>query len=152
MLGWSAVAGSVNWSVALPLYFGGVCWTLVYDTIYAHQDKTDDIQIGVRSTALLFGPYTRGILAGFSASTITLFTLAGYMNAQGLPYYVGVGLAGVQLARILKNVDFESRPSCWEAFKSCGWTGVWLWAGASVDYGLVLAGVQTSAAAVLGIA
>ena len=37
MLGWSAVAGSVNWSVCLPLYAGGVAWTLVYDTIYAHQ-------------------------------------------------------------------------------------------------------------------
>lgn len=37
LLGWSAVAGSVNWEVALPLYAGGVCWTLVYDTIYAHQ-------------------------------------------------------------------------------------------------------------------
>ena len=37
LLGWSAVAGAVNWSVCLPLYAGGVCWTLVYDSIYAHQ-------------------------------------------------------------------------------------------------------------------
>lgn len=37
LLGWSAVAGSVDWSVCLPLYAGGVCWTLVYDSIYAHQ-------------------------------------------------------------------------------------------------------------------
>jgi len=37
LLGWSAVAGAVNWSVCLPLYAGGVFWTLVYDTIYAHQ-------------------------------------------------------------------------------------------------------------------
>ena len=37
LLGWSAVAGSVNWAVCLPLYAGGVAWTLVYDTIYAHQ-------------------------------------------------------------------------------------------------------------------
>ncbi len=37
LLGWSAVAGTTNWSVCLPLYAGGVCWTLVYDTIYAHQ-------------------------------------------------------------------------------------------------------------------
>jgi 4-hydroxybenzoate polyprenyltransferase len=37
LLGWSAVANSVNWSVCLPLYAGGVCWTLVYDSIYAHQ-------------------------------------------------------------------------------------------------------------------
>ena len=39
LLGWSAVAGSVNWAVAVPLYAGGVCWTLVYDTIYAHQAR-----------------------------------------------------------------------------------------------------------------
>ena len=37
LVGWSAVAGSVNWGIALPLYAGGICWTLVYDTIYAHQ-------------------------------------------------------------------------------------------------------------------
>lgn len=37
LLGWSAVAGAVNWSVCLPLYAGGICWTLVYDSIYAHQ-------------------------------------------------------------------------------------------------------------------
>ena len=40
LLGWSAVAGSVNWAVCLPLYAGGVAWTLVYDTIYAHQVST----------------------------------------------------------------------------------------------------------------
>jgi 4-hydroxybenzoate polyprenyltransferase len=37
MLGWSAVAGAVDWSVALPLYAGGIAWTVMYDTIYAHQ-------------------------------------------------------------------------------------------------------------------
>ena len=37
LLGWSAVAGSCDWSVCLPLYFSGVMWTLIYDTVYAHQ-------------------------------------------------------------------------------------------------------------------
>jgi len=37
LLGWSAVTGAVQWLVALPLYAGGICWTLVYDSIYAHQ-------------------------------------------------------------------------------------------------------------------
>lgn len=37
LLGWSAVNGSCNWSVCLPLYAAGICWTVVYDTIYAHQ-------------------------------------------------------------------------------------------------------------------
>lgn len=179
------MAGTVNWSVALPLYAGGVCWTLVYDTIYAHQvllsisslrtsclhtlsclltvslnqiyplyaqDKSDDVKIGVRSTALLFGAHTRSVLTAFSASTVSLFTLAGYMNTQGLPYYFGVSLAALQLARILRTVDFESRESCWEAFKACGWAGVWLWAGATIDYGFMLGGVQTGFAALSGLA
>lgn len=37
LLGWAAVQGSCNWVAVLPLYASGVCWTLVYDTIYAHQ-------------------------------------------------------------------------------------------------------------------
>ncbi len=74
MLGWSAVAGAVNWGVVLPLYAGSICWTLVYDTIYAHQDKTDDVHAGVKSTALLFGEKTKPVLSAFSAGTIGLFT------------------------------------------------------------------------------
>lgn len=41
MLGWAAVQGSCDWCAVLPLYAGGVCWTLVYDTIYAHQVSLD---------------------------------------------------------------------------------------------------------------
>lgn len=73
------------------------------------------------------------------------------MNAQGLPFYVGVGLAAMQLARVLRNVDFDSRPSCWDAFKACGWAGVCLWAGATVDYACMLGGVETGLAG-LGLA
>lgn len=47
LLGWSAVAGAVNWSVCLPLYAGGVCWTLVYDSIYAHQVRDKSISATV---------------------------------------------------------------------------------------------------------
>ncbi|KAJ2086241.1 Para-hydroxybenzoate--polyprenyltransferase, mitochondrial precursor (PHB:polyprenyltransferase), partial [Coemansia sp. RSA 986] len=43
LAGWSAVAGGMDWSVTLPLYAAGVSWTLVYDTIYGHQDKRDDV-------------------------------------------------------------------------------------------------------------
>jgi len=138
LLGWSAVAGTVNWSVCLPLYAGGVAWTLVYDSIYAHQDKDDDIQIGVRSTALLFGEYTRPILSGLSATSISLITYAGYLNGQGLPFYVGTGLAAVQLARVLARTNFDDRPSCWTGFVGCGWAGFWVWMGALADYILLM--------------
>ncbi|KAG8906026.1 Para-hydroxybenzoate--polyprenyltransferase, mitochondrial precursor (PHB:polyprenyltransferase) [Tulasnella sp. 403] len=74
MLGWSAVAGAVDWAVCAPLYAGSICWTLVYDTVYAHQDKTDDVKVGIRSTALLFGERTLPVLSAFSASSLSLIS------------------------------------------------------------------------------
>ncbi|CCM04845.1 uncharacterized protein FIBRA_07038 [Fibroporia radiculosa] len=141
LLGWSAVAGSVNWSVALPLYAGGVCWTLVYDTIYAHQDKTDDVKVGIRSTALLFGERTRPILSALSASSISLITCAGYLNGQGPLFYLGTGLAAVQLARVVVGTDFNNHQSCWKGFVGCGWAGFGIWMGALADYASMAAGI-----------
>src|ERR1700722_14645138 len=63
LLGWSAVAGSVDWSVCLPLYAGGICWTLVYDSIYAHQvcfipliQKTSPYSYFARTKTMMFIP------------------------------------------------------------------------------------------------
>ncbi|KAF5392689.1 hypothetical protein D9757_000981 [Collybiopsis confluens] len=124
LLGWSAVAGATDWRVCLPLYAGGVCWTL---------DKKDDIHAGIRSTALLFGEHTRLILSGLSASSVSFIALAGYLNGQALPFYAGVGLAALQLGRVVMKTDFEDRESCWKGFIGCGWAGFWVWAGTSVD-------------------
>ncbi len=77
LLGYAAVQGSCNWPVVLPLYLGGICWTLVYDTIYAHQDKIDDVMAGVKSTALLFGEQTRPWLSGFALGASGLWGLSG---------------------------------------------------------------------------
>lgn len=43
LLGWSAIHGSCNWSVCLPLYVAGICWTILYDTIYAHQVSSKNV-------------------------------------------------------------------------------------------------------------
>ncbi|KAI0033785.1 UbiA prenyltransferase family-domain-containing protein [Vararia minispora EC-137] len=133
LLGWSAVAGAVA-TPALPLYAGGVLWTLVYDTVYAHQDKRDDSQVGIRSTALLFGERTRPVLATFSAGAIGLVTYAGMLNGQGALFYAGAGLAGAQLARIVWRTDFDDRKSCWDGFVACGTAGFLIWMGALADY------------------
>ncbi|KAL6299094.1 4-hydroxybenzoate polyprenyl transferase [Sparassis latifolia] len=143
LLGWSAVAGSVNWSVCLPLYAGGICWTLVYDSIYAHQDKTDDVQVGIRSTALLFGENTRPILSALSTSTLSLITFAGYMNDHGPLFYTGTSLAALQLARVLIRTDFDDLSSCWKGFVGCGWSGFWVWMGALADYISLMSGMSS---------
>src|SRR5579884_3093654 len=70
LLGWTAVTGAVAWPAVL-LYLGGICWTLGYDTIYAHQDKEDDARIGVKSSALALGARTRPFLfAAYGAAVL----------------------------------------------------------------------------------
>ena len=80
LLGWSAVRGSCDWSIVLPLYASSVFWTLIYDTIYACQawpslitttihtsvvqDRIDDRAIGVKSTALYFEDRVKTWLTG----------------------------------------------------------------------------------------
>jgi 4-hydroxybenzoate polyprenyltransferase len=85
-------------AVVLPLYGAGVAWTLVYDTIYAHQDVVDDARVGVRSTALHFGASTQRWLAGFGAAMVAGLSAAGYAADVGPLFYAGVAGAGMHLA------------------------------------------------------
>ncbi|TPX64835.1 hypothetical protein SpCBS45565_g05585 [Spizellomyces sp. 'palustris'] len=119
MLGWSAMLGSCNWAVCLPLYAAGISWTLVYDSIYALQDKADDIKAGVKSTALRFGANAKPWLTGFAASTVGFLSLAGYMNSQGLPFYaISVGGATAHFAWQLVTLKADDPRDAWGKFKS----------------------------------
>ena len=66
LMGWPAEFGRLNWP-ALVLYLGSISWVIGYDTIYAHQDREDDLLVGIKSTALLFGANTQPMLAAFYA-------------------------------------------------------------------------------------
>jgi len=92
------------------------------------------VQVGIRSTALLFGDKTRPILTGLSVSSLSLISYAGYLNAHGEPFYLGIGLAAAQYARVLYRTDFNDRTSCWKGFTGCGWVGFWVWMGFLGDY------------------
>ncbi|GJN88726.1 hypothetical protein Rhopal_001692-T1 [Rhodotorula paludigena] len=155
-LNWYSIAlgaSSLSLVVAYPLMkritywpqfvLGSVAWTIVYDTIYAHQDKTDDVSAGVKSTALLFGEQTRPILTAFSASFVSLLALSGYLNAQGPAFYaLSVGGAAAHLAWQLRKADLDSRESCWAMFKSNRDLGAIVWSGMAVDYALKVAAVS----------
>ncbi|KAG0074838.1 hypothetical protein BGZ93_001146 [Podila epicladia] len=92
-------AGRHQLAVALPLYVSSVCWTLVYDTIYAHRNKKGDIKIGVKSTALRFGNMTSTYLAAFLTGIVPMLALLGYMKDQGWLFYaMSVGGAAAHLA------------------------------------------------------
>uniref|UniRef100_M4BAB0 4-hydroxybenzoate polyprenyltransferase, mitochondrial n=1 Tax=Hyaloperonospora arabidopsidis (strain Emoy2) TaxID=559515 RepID=M4BAB0_HYAAE len=128
LLGWAAVHGSCAWPVVLPLYAGGVAWTLVYDTLYAHQDKKDDIKIGVRSTALLFGDQTKPVLNAFSAAAIAGFGTAGYMADLDWPFYLGLTGGAVHLAWQVNTADLNDALSLQARFASNKWFGALVFA------------------------
>ena len=94
LMGWAAVHGQLHYPAVLPLYVSGVAWTMVYDTLYAHQDKDDDAKLGIKSTALAFSDQTKPILHGFALVTYLSWLAAAY-NADALSSTVSLaGLTG----------------------------------------------------------
>ncbi|XP_060763057.1 4-hydroxybenzoate polyprenyltransferase, mitochondrial isoform X2 [Neoarius graeffei] len=129
LLGWSAVLGSCDWSVCLPLYFSGVTWTLIYDTIYAHQDKEDDVKLGVKSTALRFLENTKPWLSAFAVAMLSGLILAGANADQTVPYYVAVSAVALHLARQIYSLDINKPEDCWKKFASNRNLGLLLFLG-----------------------
>jgi 4-hydroxybenzoate polyprenyltransferase len=124
LLGWAAVTGAMSWPPLL-LYLGGVFWTLGYDTIYAHQDKEDDLRIGVKSSALALGANTRPWLFIFYAAAVGLWAAAGWRAGIGAPFWLGLGLAAGQLAWQAAQVDIDDPADCLSKFRSNRYVG-WL--------------------------
>jgi 4-hydroxybenzoate polyprenyltransferase len=125
LLGWAAVKGELS-APAFVLYGAGIFWTLGYDTIYAHQDKKDDVLIGVKSTALKFGDGTKPWLVGFYSITVILLAATGLLANLAWPFYSGLTLAALHLAWQIKSVDIANSKNCLRRFKS------------NRDFGLIL--------------
>ena len=94
LLGWTAHSGRLEWP-AVVLYLAGICWTLFYDTIYAHQDAEDDALIGVKSTARLFGDRSAIWLRRFLVAAVALQGLAVILALAGrVPMAMAPALLG----------------------------------------------------------
>jgi 4-hydroxybenzoate polyprenyltransferase len=101
-----------------------VLWTVGYDTIYAHQDKDDDLAIGLRSTALTLGAATRPGVALLYAGAIILWAVAGALAGAGPAFFLALGLAGGQFAWQLATLVTEDAANCLKRFRSnqlVGW-------------------------------
>ncbi|MEK9754115.1 MAG: 4-hydroxybenzoate octaprenyltransferase [Rhodospirillaceae bacterium] len=134
LLGWAAVTGGLGLAPGL-LYAAGLFWTLGYDTVYAHQDKEDDLVAGVKSSALALGPHTKPWLILFYALALALIGSAGFTAHMAWPFYLGLGLSVLHLAWQVKRVDIDDPALCLRVFKS------------NRDFGLiVLAGIVAAKA------
>ena len=117
LLGWSAVHGSLG-APAVALYFAGIFWTLGYDTIYAHQDKEDDMLIGVKSTAIKFGKASRAWLFGFYGAAAFLLLLAGALAQLHWAFYAILALGIAHLLWQAAKVDIDNAKDCLATFKT----------------------------------
>mmetsp|Transcript_70902 Transcript_70902/g.224469 ORF Transcript_70902/g.224469 Transcript_70902/m.224469 type:complete len:255 (-) Transcript_70902:48-812(-) len=133
LMGWAAVHGDLHLPAVLPLYAGGLFWTLAYDTIYAHQDKKDDVTAGVKSSALRLGDSTKAACTAFAAASTAGMVAAGLGSDAGAAYYVGAGAFGLHMLWQVHSVDLDNGADCMSKFVSNKWAGGLPFAGIMVD-------------------
>ena len=117
LMGWPATFARLD-APALVLYAGSISWVIGYDTIYAHQDREDDLMIGIKSTALLFGERTRPMLAAFYAAAVALIGIAGLMAGGGFIFVLGMIAFAAHLAWQVLRLDINDSAHCLKLFKS----------------------------------
>ncbi len=121
-------------TVAWVMYLAVVLWALVYDTMYAMVDKDDDLKIGVKSTAILFGVYDRQIMAVLQVIIIGLLVVVGLMQALTWPYYAGVIVATGLCIYQQKLIFHREKALCFKAFLNSNYFGMAVFIGLSLSY------------------
>ena len=140
----------ITWSMSIPmayaavneqlpaiawwLYFGNLFWTVAYDTMYGMVDREDDLKIGVKSTAILFGRFDTVIIGIFQLLALACFTMAGLSHEQNGVYLFGmitfIGFSVYQQWLIKE----KQRSECFKAFLNNNWAGLAMFACLAVGY------------------
>ncbi|MGL5359621.1 MAG: 4-hydroxybenzoate octaprenyltransferase [Shewanella sp.] len=116
------------------LFAANWCWTVAYDTMYAMVDRDDDVKVGIKSTAILFGRYDRQLIGVFQLAALLCFIAAGWSADRGLLYGLGV-LTFVGFSTYQQVLIFgRERAPCFKAFLNNNWAGLALFIGLGADY------------------
>jgi 4-hydroxybenzoate polyprenyltransferase len=127
-MAFTAETGSVA-AIAWWLLAINTVWSVIYDTLYAMVDRDDDLAIGVKSTAILFGTYDIAIIAVLMALMIAMLTFLGVWSALSWPWYLGVLVSAALFGRQILRVRQRDREACFQAFLNNNWVGVSLFLG-----------------------
>ena len=136
---WSIPMAFAAQSGALPsalwlLYLGNLLWTMAYDTAYAMVDREDDIKIGIKSTAILFGQYDRLMIALLQLSSLICLYLAGQAFELGV-YYNASLVVSAALFGYHQYLIRECKPDeCFRAFLHNNWVGMAIFIGVALNY------------------
>ncbi|WP_166266609.1 4-hydroxybenzoate octaprenyltransferase [Marinobacter caseinilyticus] len=131
-MAWAAEAGEVT-KLAWLLFTANLLWTVAYDTVYAIVDRDDDIKIGVKSTAILFGDADRAIVATLQSLVILVLIMVGHQAGLGAAYYVGVVVMACLFVFQQHLIRHRQREACFKAFLNNNWAGLAVFLGLLVD-------------------
>lgn len=106
------------------LYASSILWTIIYDSIYAYQDLEDDMQIGIKSTAIKFGPNPKFILNILTTAWIIPLFAIGYILDFKPVYYILISLAYFFELCAIHTCNFKNSQDCLKKFKANLWVGV----------------------------
>ncbi|AOT07211.1 4-hydroxybenzoate octaprenyltransferase [Pseudoalteromonas luteoviolacea] len=115
--------------VAWLLFVANVLWTVAYDTMYAMVDRDDDIKIGVKSTAILFGKWDRHIIALLNISFLLCMLMIGLYFNLNLWFWIAFVLACLMLVYLQREIVERSRDACFKAFLNNNYVGLVLFVG-----------------------
>jgi 4-hydroxybenzoate polyprenyltransferase len=138
-MAFAAVQGEVP-AVAWVLYFANIFWSTAYDTWYAMVDRDDDLRVGSKSTAILFGDLdlvAQGVLYALAFSALAL---VGQQAGLGACYWAGLGVALLLVAYQFWIARHRQRDPCFRAFLHNHWVGMAVFAGIAADLALRVPG------------
>jgi len=111
-----------------------VFWTIAFDTYYAMVDRDDDLQIGIKSTAILFGKYDLVIIGLLQAAVLALLVWAGLLFGRGAVYFTALAVAAAYFINQHLISRGRDREACFAAFLSNHRVGMIIFIGLSADY------------------
>ncbi|HEX7043557.1 MAG TPA: 4-hydroxybenzoate octaprenyltransferase [Burkholderiales bacterium] len=137
--GWGIPMAFAAQTNALPplawvVLAANICWAVAYDTAYAMTDRADDLKIGVKSTAILFGRHDRLMVGLFHAATLALLGLAGFMTERGILYYTGLAMAAALAVQQQFRIRRREPAECFRAFLENNRFGAVVFLGLALDY------------------
>ena len=138
---WSIPMAFAAQREALPaalwlLFTGNLLWTVVYDTQYAMVDRRDDLQVGIKSTAILLGKSDRHAIAVLQGLCLAALALAGRQFDLRWPYFLSLAIAAALFGYHLHLIRERDEGACWRAFTHNTWVGFAIFLGVVASYAL----------------
>ncbi|MEH6649535.1 MAG: 4-hydroxybenzoate octaprenyltransferase [Motiliproteus sp.] len=132
IMAFSAQTGEVPREAWL-IYFINLIWTVAYDTMYAMTDREDDLKVGIKSTAVLFGDADKLIVGVLQLMVLLGLVLLGSQQQLGLSYYLGVAAAAVTFVYQQYLIRDREPQACFIAFLNNHWAGALIFTGLLLD-------------------